>query len=253
MDPMTPRARRLRRFVAVPAVLALGLLAACGEDPAAPAPGTATSASEGATAGATSPAAARAPQERTTGNVTVTATSVIVGDPDAPERVVVYEDLNCPYCRALHEAMDTDADVVAWAGGGDVAVEHVVVDYLGPRTTHKFSTRGAALLAVVADADPEAWPAVLTALYEARPEAGTDAGPSDDELLALAREAGADLDDADAAAVREQAFGGWVEEVTAYAAAEGVSYIPQVYVDDELVEGETEADVLTAVKARVTD
>ncbi|WP_413451093.1 thioredoxin domain-containing protein [Georgenia phoenicis] len=209
------------------------LLAGCGDDPA---PDDATG--------------QRVPAEGTTGAVTVTASSVVIGDPDAPERVHVYQDLNCPHCKALHE--ETAADLAAWAQGGDVAVEFTVVDYLGPRTAHGFSTRGANLLALVADVDPEAWPAVQQALLDLQPSS-TTAEVTDEDLLAAAQEAGADLGEDAAAALEGLAYSGWVEAATAQAAADGISYIPQVWVDGELVEGASHAETAALLRAAVSD
>lgn len=222
-----------RSVTAVLAVLAV-LLAGCGaEDAAQPA------ASGGQ----------RVPAERTVGTVTVTASSVVLGDPDSPERVQVYQDLSCPHCKELHREMGED--VATWAQGGEVAVEVTVVDYLGPRTSHGFSTRGANLLALVADVDPEAWPAVHLALLDLQPTS-TTAEVSDDALLTAAREAGADLTEHDAAALEALAYSDWVSAATARAAADGISYIPQVWVDGELVEGVGHAETAALVRAAVT-
>lgn len=214
------------------------LLTGCGtEDPGA--------------AEVTGPASAqRAPETGTTGNVTVTATSVVVGDPRAPERLHVYQDLNCPHCKQLHGEMG--GDLTTWAQGPDVAAEFTVVDYLGPRTTHAFSTRGANLLALVADVDPEAWPAVQQALLDMQPTS-TTAEVTDEELVAAARGAGADLDEADVAAVEQLAYADWVAAATAEAAAAGVTYIPQVWVDDALVEGADHGETAGLVRQAVTD
>src|SRR5690606_16206249 len=114
-------------------------------------------------------------------------------------------------------------DVAAWAQGEDVAVEFTVVDYLGARTTHGFSTRGAALLALVADEHPEAWPAVQEALSELQPTSTTQSVP-DTDLLGAAR-----------------------------AAAAGVGYIPQVWVDGELVEGATHEETVALLRQAVAD
>jgi len=234
--------RRPRTGLVAAAVAAL-LLAGCGAAEDSPQEPTST----GTTAAAT---AQRTPATGTTGDVTVTESSVILGDPDAPERVHVYQDLNCPHCQQLHGLMA--GDVAQWAQGSDVAVEVTVVDYLGPRTTHAFSTRGANLLALVADVDPEAWPAVQDALLDMQPSTTTEE-ITDEQLVAAAREAGADLDDADVAALESLAYSDWVDAATAQAAAAGVNYIPQVWVDGELVGGETHEQTLELVREAVTD
>src|SRR5690625_7781934 len=77
------------------AALALSALALTGcassDEPAEPSPQQATTASSAPSA------EQRVPAEGTTGIVTVTDDSVILGDPDAPERVHIYQDLNCPH------------------------------------------------------------------------------------------------------------------------------------------------------------
>jgi len=237
------RTATLRRPCPVLAAVAAAalLLAGCGstEDPELQPTGE----------GATTAAEQRTPATGTTGAVTVTESSVVLGDPDAPERVHIYQDLNCPHCRQLHGIMHDD--VAGWAVGADVAVEVTVVDYLGPRTTHAFSTRGANLLALVADVDPAAWPAVQDALLDMQPSSTTEE-VTDEQLVAAAREAGADLADADLAAVEQLAYADWVEGVTAQAASAGVSYIPQVWVDGELVGGETHEETAELVRRAVS-
>src|SRR5690625_2801608 len=108
------------------AALALSALALTGcassDEPAEPSPQQATTASSAPSA------EQRVPAEGTTGIVTVTDDSVILGDPDAPERVHIYQDLNCPHCQVLHGLMAED--VANWAQGDSVAVEGTVVDYL---------------------------------------------------------------------------------------------------------------------------
>lgn len=236
-------AHRLRPVVGV--ALALGLLVACGSaEPAGPdTDGPATSATA-----STTPEESRAPAPRTVGRVTVGASSVVLGSPEATQRVHIYQDLTCPHCQELHDVMADD--VRQWAAGDDVAVEYTVVDYLGPRTTHGFSTRGAGLLALVADVDPAAWPAVQEALFAIQPSATTEE-IGDDVLLGAARDAGADIgevDEGDIASYRP-----WVEETTAQAAAAGVNFIPQVFVGGELVGGETHEETAALVRAAVGD
>lgn len=225
-------------------VLLLALVAGCG--PAEPEGGP-TEPERRPTQEATA-VEGRAPAPGTTGSVTVTATSVVVGDPQALVRVHVYQDLSCPHCQTLHALMADD--VAAWAQGEDVAVEFTVVDYLGARTTHGFSTRGAALLALVADEHPEAWPAVQEALFELQPTSTTQEVP-DTDLLGAARDAGADVEDGDLTHLA--AYAGWVERATAQAAAAGVGYIPQVWVDGELVEGATHEETVALLRQAVAD
>ncbi|HZK06151.1 MAG TPA: thioredoxin domain-containing protein [Actinomycetaceae bacterium] len=190
----------------------------------------------------------RAPAQGTTGNVTVTESSVIIGDPDAPEKVHIYIDLNCPHCHMLHDEMA--ADTAAWAEGSDVAVEYTVVDYLCPRTTHLYSSRGANLLALVADVDPESWLAVQDALLAGQPASTTDQVTTE-WLIETARDAGATLDDDDIAAQEQLAYTDWVQGATAEAAAAGVNFIPQVWIDGAQVTGESHEETAQLVREAV--
>lgn len=244
---LEPRPSRRTRAVAV-SVLALGaVLAGCGTGE--PDDSISPSASSGPLSSTVSPSAGaddRAPRGGTTGSVTVTATSVVLGDVEAPRRVLVYSDLACPHCQVLHTIMASDVE--RWSAGSDVAVELVTVDYLSPRTTHQFSTRGANLLALVADESPAAWPAVLSALFEAQPTSTTDDALSTDDLLTLADGAGATLGAGAADAVEQLAFSGWVDGVTAEAATAGVRSIPRVLVDGTEVAGSTHEETARMVR-----
>lgn len=236
----TPRTSRRARPLAVSALAVSLLLAGCSSDDQ-PRP------SEVATSDQT--VVQRTPATATTGAVTVTSTSVVLGDPDAPERVVVYSDLSCPHCQVLHGLMADDVE--RWAAGSDVAVELVTVDYLSPRTTHEFSLLGANLLALVADTSPEAWPAVQSALFDRQPTSTTAPALSVDELVEVAEGAGATLDDDASERLAQLAYSGWVEGVTASAAAAGVTSIPQVFVDGTQVSGESHEETAALVRAAV--
>ena len=243
------RAGHRRATTVTASLLTVGmLLAGCGsadrDEPGSSVPSGSPSSTSAAPSAAS--AAARVPQPGTKDGVTVTETSVVLGDVDAPRRVLVYSDLSCPHCQQLHALMS--ADVERWSAGSEVAVELVTVDYLSPRTTHLFSARGANLLALVADESPAAWPAVLSALFDAQPTSTTDEALSTADLLALADEAGATLGPDAADAVEQRAFSGWVEDVTAQAAAAGIRSIPQVFVDGELVSGATHDETAALVR-----
>nr|NLD39687.1 thioredoxin domain-containing protein [Actinomycetales bacterium] len=247
---------RVRTLTAVAALAAV--LAACGgagSEPSTPVPGTggttAEATAEPSTTGSEQPtqwvvgADQRNPAEGTTGNVTVTGTTVVVGNPDAEKRLQIFMDFFCPHCATLHGVMDPD--LVLWAGGDQVAVEYTIVDYLSPRTTHIYSARAANLLAYVGDTDPESYPAVLDALLENKPETTTEV-VTDAQLLQIARDAGATLGEDATAALGELRYYMWVETGTREAAEAGVTGIPQVWVDGARVAGETHEE--TAAIAR---
>ncbi len=190
----------------------------------------------------------RSPAQATTGNVTVSANSVIVGNPDAAKRIQIYIDMQCPHCQTLHGVMADDK--AGWAAGSDVAVEYTVVDYLGPRTTHGYSFRAANLLALIADKDPASWPAAMQALLDNQPPTTTDT-VSDHDLFDTAVAAGANLSDADLAAMAELNYYEWVQSATSVAAAAGVNYIPQVWIDGAQVVGADHEETAKLVREAV--
>lgn len=163
--------------------------------------------------------------------LTVTGSSVILGEKTAPTRVLVYQDLACPHCNTLHGVLG--GDLVTWAGGSDVAIEIITVDFLG-QSSRDFSTMAANLLATVAAHDPASWIVVQDAIFAAQADK-----PSADELAQIATGAGADLDDAALAAFSGQAYDAFVDAATGAAFAAGIQSIPQVFVDGEPVRGDT--------------
>ena len=249
---MTPRptsSHRARRpLTLVASALTVALLAAgCSGGSSSPTPsGTATAS---ASATATPSADQRTPATGTTGTVTVTDTGVVLGDPEAPERVVIYSDLACSHCKTLNGFME--ADVARWSEGTDVAVEIVMVDFLGPRTAHDISMRGANLLALVADESPEAWPAVKHALYAVQPTDASADPMTAQELVDLATEAGATLGDDAVETLDSLAYSAWVQSTTEKVAESGITAIPQVCVDNELVSGSTHEETAAAVRTAV--
>lgn len=193
------------------------------------------SASDGATGGATDGATTSGLPEQVTVttddgvDVTITGSSVVLGDPAAPTQVVVYQDLACPHCKSLHDVIGTD--LLTWAKSGSVAVKVITVDFLG-RSSTDFSTEAANLLATVAAHDPASWIAVQDALFAAQGDA-----PSGAELAQLADDAGAELDAAAVEGFHEQAYDAFVDASTETALDAGIQSIPQVFVDGEAVTG----------------
>lgn len=125
--------------------------------------------------------------------VSVTDGVVRIGAADAPAVIDVYEDFLCPACAqfeaqyggALAQAMDE----------GAVAVRFHLVDFLGPRSASgDYSRRAAAAsLCVAADGDGSAYPDFHSTLYsqDVIPQENGDRDHTDDELVAMAVQAGA--------------------------------------------------------------
>lgn len=162
---------------------------------------------------------------------------VTIGDPEAPHDVVVYEDFLCPFCGEL-EARTGDR-LSDLAEDGDVYVEYRPYNLLSQ--LGDYSERATSAFAVVLDeSGPETAKAFHDLLFDEQPEEGGDY-PTNEDLLALAVEAGADE-----AVVRdgilETARADWVEEATQAARDAGVRGTPTVLVDGEVFQSGGDID-----------
>jgi protein-disulfide isomerase len=156
------------------------------------------------------------------------------GPVEGKVRVIVYQDLMCPYCKQFED--DYGQTLAEWADNGDVVVDHRVVSILDGMSTSEYSTRAGSALACVADVSPSAYANTLRALYAAQDpetEGGlgvSEGGPglSDSQLAQLAEDAGASEDVADC--IDDQRFVGWVTQSTDRAKADGMRGTPTVVV-----------------------
>lgn len=175
---------------------------------------------------------ASAPQGVSAGGV------VTVGEEDAPVTVRLVEDFQCPACAAFEAAVgDRLAERVE---AGEVQVEHRPIAFLDRASTTEYSSRAlGAALAVLEDAGTDAWAAYHELLFAQQPPEG-GAGLDDEQLVALAVEAGAD-EAAVAEAVEERPYDRWIDQATEAAFEDGVSGTPTVYVDGVEVQATPEA------------
>jgi protein-disulfide isomerase len=172
-------------------------------------------------------------------------TAFVVGDPDAPVVVDVYEDYLCPACRAFEaDAADTFDQL---ADDGDVQVRYHPVAILDRLSDDEYSTRAAGAAAVVADAaGVEAFTDFAAALFAQQPDEGGP-GLGDEELIELAEEAGASGEEV-AAGIRDRRFDDWVARATDEASQAGLPGTPWVLVDGEPLERPTGAALAAAVE-----
>ncbi len=126
---------------------------------------------------------------------------------EGPVAVALWTDLSCPYCALLEaETGHLLADAV---DGGDITLTIHPLNFVSGKRgdVTDWSTRAANALAAAVDAGhADAVPALYALLQQNQV---SDAGaPTDDDILALAVEAGVRADIADAVAT--QRFAGWV-------------------------------------------
>lgn len=174
--------------------------------------------------------------------------ALAMGSADAPVTVTVYEDMMCPYCGQF-EQVSSDR-LKELADSGDVEVRYHVVSFLDGASEDRYSTRAANALAVVLDtAGAEVAVEFHDALFANQPEEGGP-GLSDEEMIGLAVEAGAD-EAAIAGPIADLKFEPWVEDATEAWSQEGFSGTPTVTVNGEKVDFTSAEDLLTNTEKAV--
>lgn len=171
------------------------------------------------------------------------------GDLEAPVTVTVYEDFMCPFCGDFEAA--TAPVLEKYIADGDVQVHYRVLSFLDRYSSGTdYSTRAMSALGVVLDEEgPETAAKFHDLLFENQPAEGSE-GLSDDTLVELAIQAGADVDAVDTP-IRELKFEQWVQNATDAASKEGVNSTPTVLVDGEQVEFETIDDLVSGMEAAI--
>jgi protein-disulfide isomerase len=165
---------------------------------------------------------------------------VTIGDPDAPHDVVIYEDFVCPFCGELEAK--THERLAELAADGKVFVDYRPFDLLSG-SVGDYPIRAANAFAVVLDkSGPEVAKKFHDLLYENQP---SERGPfpSDDELVDLAVEAGAEESDV-RAGIEEGAMEDWVKDATQAASDANVRSTPTVLLDGEEMTGFKSVDDL---------
>lgn len=139
---------------------------------------------------------------------------------DGAATVVIYADANCVHCAEFdkqhRDLLQNSLD------NRDITLEYRMVDYLDYASPDSYSTRAASAAACVADQNPAAYLPFLSALYDVY---GTE--QSDDELVQIAADAGADI----AQCVDEATFDPFVAHTSAYARGVPVTGAPSVWIN----------------------
>jgi protein-disulfide isomerase len=167
---------------------------------------------------------------------------MVVGDPDAPKQIVVYEDFLCPFCGQLEQTVGDQLDAAVEAG--EVNVEYRPLPFL--ERISDYSPEAANAFAVVLDeSGPEVAKAFHDLLFDNQP---SEQGPfpDSDQLVEWAVEAGATEADV-RPGIEDMTFEGWVTAAGDAASKAGVNSTPTVFVDGEKVEGQTLAEIAEAM------
>ncbi len=174
------------------------------------------------------------------------ASAFALGQAGAPVTIDVYEDYQCPSCRAFEEAVGTTLEKLA--GEGRAKVLYHPIAFLDKASTDRYSTRALNAAGCVSDdAGAEAFHRFAKSLYANQPAEG-GAGLTSDRLIALAGEAGAGGDQT-GQCVRDLRFEGWTRRVTDAASKAGINSTPTVQVNGRPLENPTAESVEAAVAA----
>jgi len=174
-----------------------------------------------------------------------------LGPDSAPVTVEIYEDFLCPFCGQF-ESISTDM-LKQYAEAGDVQVQYRMISILDDASSGtEYSTRAMNAVGVVLDeAGPEVAVRFHDLLFANQPAEGSE-GLSDEELVDLAVEAGAE-ESAVRPGIESLAYEQWVKNATDQASKDGVAGTPTVVVDGEQVEGNSMQDLAENTEQAITD
>jgi protein-disulfide isomerase len=127
----------------------------------------------------------------TNGGVTITKDLVVAKkasdiDKTVPT-IIIYEDLQCPACRAF-EAPNMP-QIIELVKAGKYNLELHPISFLDGASVNEYSSRAGSALMCVADTDPAHFLDFNTALYNQQPGENT-AGPDNAAIAALAKQIG---------------------------------------------------------------
>lgn len=164
---------------------------------------------------------------------------------DGPNTVDTYIDFMCPYCGQFEEAEgETIQDLVA---SGDITLNvHpvAILDRLSQGT--EYSSRSAGAFYAVAAADPANAYAFLQALYANQPAENT-AGLTNEDLVALAKDAGVEMTDALEQSILSDEYKAFAQQQSL---PDGSTGTPTLLVNGEVVRVSynAEADIVSRLK-----
>jgi protein-disulfide isomerase len=167
----------------------------------------------------------------------------VVGNPDAPVTVTVYEDFQCPACKQLEQL--TGPTLAGLRDAGTVKVAYHPIAFLDEASTTDYSSRALNAAACLLDQHPEGFQQLHDALFAEQPAEGT-AGLTDARLTELVAAAGAP---GATACLSDRQFGDWVRQVTEQSSVDGVRQTPTVRVNGKDVDNPTPDGLTAAVRA----
>jgi protein-disulfide isomerase len=175
-------------------------------------------------------------------NIDTETGAIVFGD--GPDVVETYVDFMCPYCGQFEQAEGKTIKGLIDDGSITLEVHPVaILDRLSQGT--EYSSRSAAAMFSVAQADPANAYAFLEALFAQQP-AEQSTGLTDAEIIQIARDAGVNVTSELEASITDGEF---LDFAKAQALPEGSTGTPTLVVNDEIVQVTYDAD--TDIVARL--
>lgn len=172
---------------------------------------------------------------------------IFLGAASAAVTVTLVEDLACPACQAFEAQNKELLDSYA-ASDSDVRLEYRPIAFLDRVSTDEYSSRALNAAACVVADDPANWAGIHQLAYANQPAEGGP-GLSDDQLIDLAVQAGAD-EAAVTTCIEDRTYDDWVEATTSRTTSESFfSGTPTVLVNGTKVEDVSAAGIQAAVEA----
>jgi protein-disulfide isomerase len=175
-----------------------------------------------------------------------------LGPEDADVTVTIFEDYLCPACRAFEETAGPYVEALPDDG---LRVVRVPVAFLNDRAPGEYSARTASAVACVASEEPgeekPVFEAFSTLLFQNQPSEGNAPTPDNEQLAALAEQAGASPEAQQC--IRDERYTGWSERQSREAAAAGVTGTPTVWVNGERVGAERSVATQPEIEAAIAE
>lgn len=171
----------------------------------------------------------------------VTAGAVPLGQASAPVTVTVYEDFQCPACRAFEQR--SGATLLQLRRAGTVRVLYKPIAFLDRNSTDRYSTRALNAAGCLLQQAPQGFDALHSALFAEQPAEGGP-GLSDTRLTELVAAAGAPGASSCITGLRYQ---DWTAQVTDQASRAGVNQTPTVLVNGKPLADTSAGGLQTAV------
>ena len=175
-------------------------------------------------------------------SVRVSSDTLITKDGEPKVVVALYEDFLCPACGRFEK--EFGPTIAALIDSGTIAADYYLIAILDAPFSQHYSSRSAGAAYCVADYSVEAFRRFHAALFADQPDEFSGSFPTDEQLAATARAAGAAGDTDDCITSRR-----YVPMTQGLSKATGVSATPTVHINGE----EYELTTPEALADRVTE